>query len=767
MKNSLELLASLSNLKGKVLFDQLAMKLTKYFDVCCSLVSLRKVENPNVARTISAVMGDEILENFDYDLNGTPCDIALGDSYTIYPDNICELFPEDQILIDMKARSYFGHCVKDSHDRIIGLLILIDTKPLQPTDEIKFLLEILSSKIGGELESLCYTTYAGLVNLDDIINGFYSKQSNVRSLLVDKLSKTSYFEYNCESNVFILNDKLYENFKTSSELQGGYLKSESEFFDFLQIESNSDFKKHLNNLTSFRCKVKCNAKNPEYLKFAFEILSADENLPSKFIQGSFINVTEEVEAQEQLNSALFRAEEANNSKSEFLAKMSHEIRTPLHAIVGFTDILNKRNLSEKNEYYVNMVSSSADELLNLVNDILNWAKIDSGNIEIKETIIDINDVCEQIVLNFQRAASENLKITFEPLKNPIYVKLDEFRLKQVLNNLLTNAIKFTKKGEVSLVLNYMEKGNNVDLIISVNDTGIGIPNDQYERIFKNFEQAKGQNIAEYGGTGLGLAITKLLVQKMKGKISVESEVGLGSKFIIQFENIEKGKFEKSITISKPEYSFDQSEIVIVDDKHINIEIFKGFVEDSQIQVFGFTSPLKAIEALQGIEPKLIFIDLWMPELNGIDFLEQINGYDHLSNVPKIAYTATLSSEDEKLLKFDSILSKPAKRTQVLSLLSRYLHNSKDKPRNYVINGSELDRLRYFYLNKKVLLDNALNSLSINDISHLLLDLTDFVNKEKLSNFQILLDELKMYHSNFEVFEIEKILKNLKNAFESN
>lgn len=245
--------------------------------------------------------------------------------------------------------------------------------------------------------------------------------------------------------------------------------------------------------------------------------------------------------QSEIIAAKEAAETANRAKSEFIANMSHEIRTPMNAILGFTRILAEQITDEKYQKYFSYVLSSGNSLLTLINDILDLSKIEAGKINIEYRYFNIQSLIQEMQNIFLPKTEEiglDFIVDIDP-NLPEWIYLDEVRLRQVLFNLIGNAVKFTEFGYVKFMLDVTDKkdGNFLDIVFIVEDTGIGIPEDQYDNIFGAFEQQKGQSHAKYGGTGLGLAITRRLVEMMKGRITLESQVNQGSRFIVEIKDI--------------------------------------------------------------------------------------------------------------------------------------------------------------------------------------------------------------------------------------
>jgi signal transduction histidine kinase len=276
-----------------------------------------------------------------------------------------------------------------------------------------------------------------------------------------------------------------------------------------------------------------------------EILS---RLFSVYIIASIVAAAYEIsknKAEEQLKEAKFKAEQANRAKSDFLAVMSHEIRTPLHGVLGSTDLLKKTDLNEIQKEYTEIASVSGRILLGVLDDILDFSKIEAGKLELEIIETDLNELVQNTVKMIRYLAEQkNLKMIVDIQDLiPHRIMTDPVRLRQVLVNLLNNSVKFTEKGQIELKVTFEPGGNKWgSFTFSVHDTGIGISEEQKSRLFKAFSQADGSIARKFGGTGLGLMISKLLVEKMGGRINLESEPGKGTRF---FFTIETGYKEKS------------------------------------------------------------------------------------------------------------------------------------------------------------------------------------------------------------------------------
>jgi PAS domain S-box-containing protein len=389
------------------------------------------------------------------------------------------------------------------------------------------------------------------------------------------------------------------------------------------------------------------------------------------------------DSEDRLRKAKDQADIANRSKSEFLANMSHEIRTPMNAILGFSEILLSQIKTPKYEEYLRTIVNSGKTLLSIINDILDLSKIEAGKLEFTYEPVDISGILEEIKMIFsQKIKERNLKFILD-IDNDSKrgFILDEVRVRQVVLNLVGNAIKFTEKGYVRVGLKTKPSESDIhriDLNIEVEDTGIGVSEAEKERIFGAFIQQSNQSTKKYGGTGLGLAICKRLVEKMNGTISLESEVGKGSKFIVTIRDLDTfdlKELQKEVMLPRDlDIIFDPVTILVVDDIKHNRDLIKGYLEDNDLTIFEATNGREAVDFVKLNKPALILMDIWMPELNGYDATQIIKKMPETHDLPIIAFTASAMKETEKRITelFNGYLRKPITKKELFQELRKYL-----------------------------------------------------------------------------------------------
>ncbi len=379
---------------------------------------------------------------------------------------------------------------------------------------------------------------------------------------------------------------------------------------------------------------------------------------------SFQDITEEKMAMQQLIEAKEKAEEADNLKSAFLANMSHDLRTPINGILGFAELLREHALAfSEREQYLDIIKSSGNQLLNLINDIIDISKIEANQLTLKEDIMCVNSLLEELHILFLKDIEEkNKKIElqlFKPLKNEeseIYT--DPARLQQILINLLSNAIKFTESGIIRFGYEVEEK----NIIFYVSDTGRGIKEEKIDFIFERFAQVEEEDIDRHLGTGLGLAISKGLVTLLNGNIWVESKIGEGSTFYfkIPYIQIKSQKSELQKKDNTMKYNWEGKTVLLVEDDPVNFKYMEILLQRTNANIImahdGATA-VKKFKSEKNID--IVLMDIQLPVLNGYEATKQIKALN--KNVTVIAQTANAMSEDrEKCMNAgcDDYITKP-------------------------------------------------------------------------------------------------------------
>lgn len=389
----------------------------------------------------------------------------------------------------------------------------------------------------------------------------------------------------------------------------------------------------------------------------------------------------DVKMVKELEVAKNEAEKANHAKSEFLSSMSHELRTPLNAIVCFSELLeSKEGLDSESKDFAKDIVSASHNLLDLVNGVLDISKIEAGKMELINKEYNsfelFNSLSTMVIprigdkpIDFKTVIASDI---------PPVLKGDTGKLKQIILNLLTNAVKYTDKGFIKYQIECINdfKNNQTKLIITVSDTGRGIKKEDIDRLFKKFERLEEDRNTSIEGTGLGLAITESLAELMGGKITVISDYGKGStfKFVVVEEIVNK---ESNLVVNEQTTlnyeTFEGKKVLVVDDSKLNLKVAENVLKNFKVSTETVTSGLECLSCVKSKKYDIIFMDIMMPNMSGVEVLKKLR--EEKVNIPVIALTAdAIEGQEEKYISegFDGYLSKPIDKTKLKVILNKYL-----------------------------------------------------------------------------------------------
>ena len=664
-----------ANLTGDDFFKNLTEQISDLYQVKYTYIGLLDTERDQVHTKALRISG-KLSKNFAYGLQGVPCQTVTNNEEARYIEHVAQQFPDDPKLKRWNAESYLGLPISSplSGDPL-AILVMIDDKPLQEISNSDYVLNIFTLRAGAELERL--RAEQQIREKERQIHTITENVADVIFEFVTPAEGESYFRFISRA----VSD-LYE-FTPQEVLDDADL-----IYNAIHADDRASFVEMRDQLVQQKGGraswegriITARSKKTKWVIYSTKTEKQDSG--DLVWYGTISDITPLKDAQLKLREAKEQAEAAAQAKEDFLATMSHEIRTPLNAIVGLSGLLLEQAPQPSQIENLTALRFSSKNLMNLINDILDFSKIEAGKVEMEQVPFSLSVLLNSLQQAHQLQAREQQDqlIIHHDAEEVDLVVGDQVKLGQILNNLLSNSLKFTKNGKVTLTVTLERKEKEVALMLfSVQDTGIGIPSDKLSSIFDKFTQADSSTRRHYGGTGLGLTITSMLLELMGSRIEVESQVGHGSRFYFSLpltlaDEESKAALQEEIS-SFDGISLSAIRLLIVEDVPVNRMILHQYLQSwGNISTDEATNGEEAVEKVTNNEYDLILMDVRMPVMDGYQATQIIRAMPNSkSQLPIIALTADTSDKlkEEGATYFTDVITKPFNPQELNDKIARY------------------------------------------------------------------------------------------------
>jgi PAS domain S-box-containing protein len=656
---------------------------------------LQKVE---VQELLIKELNDEKLAitNFEYFVKESPDLVCIGDTngyYKVVNDGFTKTlgYSREELLSSPFLEFIHPDDLEKTFEEMKKLIgnyptVTFENRFLKKNGEIVFL------QWKANLHTTNNLVYSIARDVTEIRKTQEKLLSSEKSLNeAQKIAKIGSWDFNLMTQELNWSNELYEIFEIENTLNDPQLYAK--YLSCFLPEDVEDLNKNVYNTITNKIPyemehqiVLTNQKTKWVFCTGVPIMDNNENVVA--LKGVVQDITQKKQIDDTIK-AKEKAEAANKAKSDFLANMSHEIRTPLNGIVGFTDLLLKTKFDNDQLEYLKTVNESANTLMEIINNILDFSKIESGKLELNCEEIDIIQLSNQIINLFKYEANhKKIELLLDIDSNvPKYINGDSFRLKQILVNLLSNAMKFTFSGHIKLQVIQVEEEEMISKIkFSVIDTGIGIKDHNQKKIFQSFIQADNTTTRKYGGTGLGLAISSQLLALKNSKLQLTSTYGVGSEFFFtvaydkmpcKSNNLEVEKDLVQNPSSHLSNSISNFKVLIAEDNKINMLLAKTLVHKiiKNCYLIEATNGQDAVALAEENLPDLILMDIQMPIQNGYDATLEIRKSENTKHIPVIALTAgVLNGEKEKCIEYgmSDYVTKPIVQSDLEKVLLKWL-----------------------------------------------------------------------------------------------
>ena len=639
---------------------------------------IAEIHQESTCKTLSFCAHGNLVDNIEYDIRNTPCANVVNGNIVCYPQNVTGKFPNDEWLSQHGIEGYVGIPLLNEQNLVPGFVVALYCQPIPDPQFAEDLLRLFATLINSEIKR------------SRALQAMELQQQ--RLIDAQSISHIGDWHWHWSDNHFSWSGEMY---RITGTQRSSFIPSFASFLTQLVHPDDRNFFKvqlqnsHTNEDIDFKHRIVLGDGEIRHVHQRGKLIR-DSKHRATGIQGTMQDITERLKTEQHLLEAKLEAEKATQVKSEFLANMSHEIRTPMNAIVGLVELCLNSSITSKQRDYLERVETAAHGLMRLIDDILDFSRMESGKLHLDTLPFLLEEMLDQVFSTMEELCRrKNLKLIRPSIHQGMHAVVgDPQRLRQILINLIGNAIKFTEHGQIEVTLTELKRTpEHTTLEFSIIDTGIGMNEAQQTRLFKAFSQGDSSVTRTYGGTGLGLVISKQLIEQMDGTIRVDSQEQVGSCFsftvrlgISDLETVRKYQHHPRKEVnSRQLQNLQGAHLLLVEDNEVNRIVAIELLTQAQLSVDTAENGEVALLKLKQNAYDCVLMDVQMPKMDGYETTRNLRKLPECADLPVIAMTANVMSVDRQKCQqagMNDFIGKPILPEILYSVLIKWI-----KPRH--------------------------------------------------------------------------------------